>query len=81
MNERMSKARFLDMMQSARKRWVSLLAQIDEAEMERPGVTGRWSVRDIVAHVTGLRARAGKVVGSSQAWRIEDIHRFGSSGR
>ena len=52
MNERMSKTRFLDMMQSARERWDSLLAQIDEAEMERPGATGRWSARDIVAHVT-----------------------------
>jgi hypothetical protein len=27
-------------------------AGLDEAQMLEPGVTGRWSVRDIIAHVT-----------------------------
>jgi len=39
-------------MRSERERWEALLAEVDGPQMERPGVTGDWSVRDIIAHVT-----------------------------
>jgi hypothetical protein len=48
----MNKARFLDTMRSERERWEALLAEVGELRMERPGVAGDWSVRDVVVHVT-----------------------------
>ena len=48
----MTKARLLKRLESA---WASLresYAGLSEAEMLEPGVTGAWSVRDIIAHVT-----------------------------
>jgi hypothetical protein len=48
----MNKAEFLRTMRSERERWEALLAEVSEARMERPGVSGDWSVRDIIAHVT-----------------------------
>jgi hypothetical protein len=43
--------------------WQALLAAyagLSEAEMLEPGVTGAWSVRDIVAHVTSWEEEALK---------------------
>jgi len=47
-----AKGRVLQRLQSA---WDSLLdsyADLSEAELLEPGVTGAWSIRDIIAHVT-----------------------------
>jgi hypothetical protein len=44
--------RFLVMMRSKRARWEDLLGRIDPDEMERPGVAGDWSARDVIVHVT-----------------------------
>jgi hypothetical protein len=52
MDNRMSKARFLKTMQAERERWEALLARLNATQMAQPGVTGDWSVKDIVAHVT-----------------------------
>jgi hypothetical protein len=52
MDEGMSKATFLETLQSEREQWEGLLAQPDEAQMVEPGVAGDWSVKDIIAHVT-----------------------------
>jgi uncharacterized damage-inducible protein DinB len=48
----MDKAEFLHTMHAERGRWDALLTEVGESRMERPGVSGDWSVRDIVAHVT-----------------------------
>jgi hypothetical protein len=41
-----------------------LLDQIGEARMDQPGVAGHWSIKDIVAHLTGWNR---KLVASLQA--------------
>jgi hypothetical protein len=48
----MNKAGFLSTMRAERERWDALLAEVGEARMERPGVTGDWSVRDVIVHVS-----------------------------
>jgi hypothetical protein len=53
----MTKAELLDNLQEENKRWEALLAQIGEARMDQPGVAELWSVKDIVAHLTGWRRR------------------------
>jgi hypothetical protein len=48
----MTKAKFLETMQSEHERWETLLSKIDAEKMEHLGVTGNWSARDIIVHVT-----------------------------
>ena len=44
-------------LQEEYQNWQALLAQIDPARMDEPGVEGDWSVKDMVAHLTGWRRR------------------------
>src|SRR5512140_3421199 len=53
----MTKAELLKDLDEENKQWEALLAQIGEARMERPGVAGHWSVKDIVAHIASWRRR------------------------
>ncbi len=49
----MNKSELLDWLQKKYQEWEALLDQIDPARMEQPGVNGDWSMKDIVAHLTG----------------------------
>lgn len=53
----MRKQALLDALQAENQQWIALLSQIGEAHMAEPGVAGDWSVKDIVAHLTGWRKR------------------------
>lgn len=48
----MDKATFLSMVDTEHLALQNTLAQIDEAHMLQPGVTGEWTVKDIIAHIT-----------------------------
>jgi hypothetical protein len=49
----MDKEQFLAVMQTERRRWEALLVRVAEAMGEEtPGVSGHWSLKDLVAHVT-----------------------------
>ncbi len=37
--------------------WLALLDEIGPSRMDQPGVAGAWSIKDIVAHLTGWRRR------------------------
>jgi len=75
MNDYLTKARLLEMIQTARADWEALLAGIPEAWMSEPGVAGEWTIKDIIAHIAwGERecrgvAHAHAVVGS-ELWRL-----------
>jgi len=64
----------------ARRDWDKLLAQVDEARMGQPGVCGKWSVKDIIAHVTWFERemeelfRTRKMAGSP-LWELETDER------
>lgn len=62
MNE--SKEHLLAELQQEYAGWKRLLDDIGEAHMTEPGVAGEWSIKDIVAHLTGWRSRT---VGRFQA--------------
>lgn len=53
----MTKQALLDALQAENQQWIALLSQISETHMADPGVAGDWSVKDIVAHLTGWRKR------------------------
>ena len=47
----MDKARFIEQIRVGRTQWETFLAQIDESRMSLPGAAGKWSVKDIIAHI------------------------------
>ena len=53
----MIKSELLNGLQEEYRQWETLLDQIGPARMDQPGVSGHWSIKDIVAHLTGWRRR------------------------
>lgn len=64
MDRTTSKSRLLAELRNEQARWEDLLQDIGEEHMTQPGVAGEWSIKDIVAHLTGWRTRT---VGRLQA--------------
>jgi hypothetical protein len=57
MSGSITKAQLIDELKAEQARWEALLADIGEAHMTQPEVAGGWSIKDIVAHLTGWRRR------------------------
>ena len=53
----MNKTDLLTGLQEEYRNWQELLDQIGPERMDQPGVAGTWSIKDIVAHLTGWRKR------------------------
>ncbi len=53
----MNKNELLRKLQDEYQTWRAFLDEIDPARMEAPGVAGLWSIKDIVAHLTGWQRR------------------------
>ena len=53
----MSKSEFLNGLREEYQWWEALLNEIGEARMDQSGVADDWSIKDIVAHLTGWRRR------------------------
>lgn len=53
----MTKAKLLADLHREQEQWEALLNQIGETRMDQPDVAGGWSIKDIVAHLTGWRQR------------------------
>ena len=53
----MDKQELFETMKITRAGWEALLSEVGEARMITPGVTGNWSVKDIVAHLTAWEKR------------------------
>ena len=55
MDEAMSKAALLDRIESERRAWDALLAEVGEERMEQPGVNGVWTFKDMMSHLIAYR--------------------------
>jgi hypothetical protein len=71
----MDKATMLKTLTETRATWEALLSQIHEDQMVQPGVAGKWSVKDIIAHVTWSETELAPtlrthVLGGSDLWRL-----------
>ena len=51
----MKKSELLDWLREEYLKWEALLDRIGQTRMELPGVNGDWSMKDIVAHLTGWK--------------------------
>ena len=58
MDAHTSTARLLDDLRDEQAGWEALLQDIGEEHMTQPGVAGEWSIKDIIAHLTGWRRRS-----------------------
>ena len=76
----MDKATFINTLEQSRAEWEALLAQVDEERMLQPGAAGKWSMKDVIVHVTwGEREivpimRTRELVGS-ELWELSDDER------
>jgi uncharacterized damage-inducible protein DinB len=76
----MDKATFINTLKQSRAEWEALLALVDEERMLQPGAAGKWSVKDIIAHVTWSERemvpimRTHVLVGS-ELWELSDDER------
>lgn len=57
METSLSKTQLLIELRTEQAAWEALLDEIGQAHMTQPEVAGGWSIKDIVAHVTGWRRR------------------------
>ena len=76
----MDKATLLKTLTETRAAWEALLAQIDEEQMIQPGAAGKWSVKDIIAHVTWGQPEIARVLrthifAGSDLWKLSDDER------
>jgi hypothetical protein len=53
----MQKSELLHWLQEEYQQWQAFLDQIGPARMDQPGVNGDWSIKDIIAHLTGWQSR------------------------
>jgi hypothetical protein len=60
----MTKSELLNWLKEQYQNWEALIDQIGTTLMDQPGVNGDWSMKDIVAHLTGWNSR---LVASLQA--------------
>jgi hypothetical protein len=86
MERTMTKARLLALIRSERKSLDAELADLDGDQMTKPGVEGRWSIKDLMAHITAweqrmiewlkqaLRGEVPKQLPTSITW--EDLDRL-----
>ncbi|HET9999927.1 MAG TPA: ClbS/DfsB family four-helix bundle protein [Ktedonobacteraceae bacterium] len=58
MGTSLSKTQLLTELRNEQTAWEALLDEIGEAHMTQPEVAGGWSIKDIVAHLTGWRRRS-----------------------
>ena len=73
----MDKATLLKTLTETRAAWEARLSQIDEEQMQKPGAAGKWSVKDIIAHVTWCESEIvpvlrTHVLAGSDFWNLSD---------
>ena len=73
----MDKTTFMNALKESRAQWEEMLAQIDEEHMTQPGATGKWSVKDVIAHVMWCEREIvtvmhTHVLAGSELWNLSD---------
>jgi hypothetical protein len=53
----MNKSEYLSWLQEEYQRWEALLERVNPTEMDQLGVNSQWSLKDLVAHLTGWNRR------------------------
>ena len=70
----MKKSELLNWLQAEYRQWETFLDQIGPTRMDQPGVNGDWSMKDIVAHLTGWNRRLVDRLQAAQRREPEPPH-------
>jgi hypothetical protein len=62
----MDKQTLLERIDREARLWDEFLSQIPEAEMEKPGATGEWSFKDVVAHLSAWGRRTQDMLSAAR---------------
>ena len=76
----MDKTVFINTLKQSRAEWEALLAQVDEERMLQPGAAGKWSVKDVIVHVTWSEREMVPIMSTrelvgSELWELYDDER------
>jgi uncharacterized damage-inducible protein DinB len=76
----MKKEQLIAAVQTEHVRWETALRQIDKTQMTQPGVSGNWTIKDLIAHVTWHEREMVGVVGEmalvgSEWWNLSTDER------
>ncbi len=76
----MDKATFISTLKETRAEWEALLAQVGEERMLQPGTAGKWSVKDVIAHVMWSELEIVPIMGThvltgSELWNLSEDER------
>ena len=67
----MTKSELLNWLREEYEKWETFLDQIGMERMEQSGVNGDWSMKDIVAHLTGWQPRLTARIQAAQRGEVE----------
>ncbi len=67
----MTKSELLSWLQEENRNWEAFLDQIGPGRMDRPGVNGDWSMKDLVAHLTAWNRRLAAHLQAAQRGQPE----------
>ncbi len=62
----MNKADLLNWLQNEYRRWELFLDEFGRERLDQPGVIGQWSMKDVVAHLTGWQLGLVARLGAAQ---------------
>ena len=83
-----TKSQIMAKLQENRNKLEKLIARLSSQEMERPGVCGNWSIKDILAHLDDWQQRNIEWIDAAYqgqyleipapglSWRAEDVDRL-----
>ena len=76
----MNKTKFLEMLHTERAAWERELAKVTKAQMIESGAVGKYSVKDIVAHITWFEREMldmlqTRVLDASNLWELPPAQR------
>jgi len=76
----MDKATFINTLKETRAEWDALLTRVGEGRMLEPGAAGKWSVKDVIAHVMWSELEIVPVMGThvlsgSELWNLPEDER------
>jgi hypothetical protein len=69
----MNKSELLNWLQQEIQHWEAFLARIGPERMQQPGVNGDWSMKDLVAHLTGWQPRLIASLAAAQRGEPEPL--------
>lgn len=71
----MNKIELIENLESQRELFLDVIENLDDDALTTPGVTGQWSIKDILAHISHWEAELVKLLWQiSQGQRPSSIH-------